>query len=188
MAMGDSFANQFLEATQDELREMEPHRRQQTINETCRQLGYSECAIENLARLGRTRDQPGNQASSTCRRAKRLSQTTRARSVRSDSTPRGNRSREHRPRPFAGRKRQATSGSNRNGPTGFSRTKVQRPAKRRVFSHHRMRPNEGFRPAGANADSQKRPSRPNQARTGQEKQALERIRKATRGTRHQYRR
>lgn len=54
--MGDSFANQFLEATQDELRNMDPHRRQQTINQVRRQLGYSEQAVENLARLDRTRD------------------------------------------------------------------------------------------------------------------------------------
>lgn len=55
-SMGDSFASQFLEATQDELRDMEAQQRQQTINETRRQLGYSESAVENLARLDRTRD------------------------------------------------------------------------------------------------------------------------------------
>lgn len=56
MALGDSFANKFLAATQDELRDMPPHERRETIARTRRSLGYSERAIENLARLDRTRD------------------------------------------------------------------------------------------------------------------------------------
>lgn len=57
LAMGDSFANRFLGATQDELRAMEPHERRETIAETRRRLGYSERAVENLSHLDRTRDQ-----------------------------------------------------------------------------------------------------------------------------------
>lgn len=57
MAMGDSFANRFLSATQSELRAMSPYERRQTIAETRRRLGYSERAVENLDRLDRTRDQ-----------------------------------------------------------------------------------------------------------------------------------
>lgn len=56
MALGDSFANKFLAATQDELRSMPAHERRETIARTRRSLGYNERAVENLARLDRTRD------------------------------------------------------------------------------------------------------------------------------------
>lgn len=57
LAMGDSFANKFLKASQEELREMPKYQRREAIAEIRRSLGYSERAVENLARLDRKRDQ-----------------------------------------------------------------------------------------------------------------------------------
>lgn len=57
MAMGDSFANKFMAASQADLRAMPVHQRRETIANIRRSLGYSERAVENLARLDRKRDQ-----------------------------------------------------------------------------------------------------------------------------------
>lgn len=60
LAMGDSFANKFLKASQEELRDMPTYQRRETIAEIRRSLGYSDRAVENLARLDRKRDQRWN--------------------------------------------------------------------------------------------------------------------------------
>lgn len=57
MAMGDSFANKFMAASQADLRAMPVHQRRETIANIRCSLGYSERAVENLARLDRKRDQ-----------------------------------------------------------------------------------------------------------------------------------